>query len=184
MKRAAPKLKKARKAKKAGPPQTRLARSPSPGPAIDARSVTELVQTSRAEIEQLLKPSQVTYLSLFEYYEHESDDPELWQCCWLVCLLLRQAHAALLTHIVVPQKIFPSECADIAARCEAQQRWLKPTIHVLRSVIYVLVDRKVDHLDEMIPVLRKLERDIEEVVGALQQVMHRCHLLLGRRTAR
>ncbi len=184
MKRAAPKVKKGRKAKKAGPPQPGRARASSPGPTIDARSVTELVQTSRAKVEQLLKPSQVTYLSLFEYYEYESDDPELWQCCWLVCLLLRQAHSALLTHIVVPQKLFPSECADIAAGCEAQQRWLMPTIHVLRSVIYVLVDRKVDHLDEMIPALRKLERDIEEVVDALQRVIRRCHVLVKRRAAR
>jgi hypothetical protein len=99
-------------------------------------------------------------------------------------LLLRQAHSALLTHIVVPQKLFPSECADIAAGCEAQQRWLKPTIHVIRSVIYVLVDRKVDHLDEMIPALRKLERDIEEVVDALQRVIRRCHVLVKRRAAR
>ena len=184
MKRAAPKVKKGRKAKSTEPPQIRRAWASSLGPAIDAESVTELVQTSRAKVEQLLKPSQVTYLSLFEYYEHESDDPELWQCCWLVCLLLRQAHSALLTNIVVPQKLFPSECADIAAGCEAQQRWLKPTIHVLRSVIYVLVDRKGDHLDELIPALRKLERDIDEIIGALQQVLHRCHLLLGRRTAR
>src|SRR5688572_12620957 len=118
MKRAAPKLKKGCKTKNAGPPQPRRARASSTGPTIDARSVTELVQTSRAKVEQLLKPSQVTYLSLFEYYDYESDDPELWQCCWLVCLLLRQAHSALLTHIVVPQKLFPSECAEIAAGCE------------------------------------------------------------------
>jgi hypothetical protein len=67
MKRAAPKVKKGRKAKKAGPPEPGRARASSPGPTIDARSVTELVETSRAKVEQLLKPSQVTYLSLFEY---------------------------------------------------------------------------------------------------------------------
>jgi len=184
MKRVAPRVKNARKPKEAGRPETRPARAESPGPAIDARSITELVETSRAKIEQLLRPSQVIYLSLFEYYEHESDVPELWQCCWLVCLLLRQAHSTLLTNIVVPQNIFPRECADIATGCEAQQRWLKPTIHVLRSVIYVLVDRKADHLDEMIPALRKLERDIEEVIDALQRLIRCCHVLVRRRAAR
>jgi hypothetical protein len=184
MKRAVPRVKKGRKAKKVRPSQTTRARPPSPGPAIDARSVTDLVETCRAKVEKLLKPSQITYLSLFEYYDYEGDDPELWQCCWLVCLLLRQTYAALLPLDVAPRKIFPSECADIATGCEAQQRWLRPAIHVLRSIIFVLIDRKVDHLDEMISALRKLERDIDEVIGALQQVIHCCHLLVGRRAAR
>jgi hypothetical protein len=184
MKRAVPRVKKGRKAKRAGPSQTTHARTPSPGPAIDAKNITDLVETCRAKVEKLLKPSQVTYLSLFEYYDYEGDDPELWQCCWLVCLLLRQTHTALLAQNVVPQKIFPSECSDIATACEAQQRWLRPAIHVIRATIYVLVDRKVDHLDEMIPALRKMERDIDEVVGALKEVMHRSHLLVGRRAAR
>ena len=59
-----------------------------------------------------------------------------------------------------------------------------PTIHVLRTIVYVLFDRKVDHLDEMIPALRKLEREIEEVVDALQRVIRRCHVLVRRRAAR
>lgn len=184
MKRTVPRAKKSRKTNKAGPSQAPRTRASSPGPAIDAKSITDLVEASRDKVEKLLKPGQITYLSLFEYYNTEGDDPELWQCCWLVCLLVRQAHAALLPLNVAPQKIFPSECFDIAKGCEAQQRWLRPAIHVIRSIIYMLVDQKVDHLDEMIPALRKMERDIDEVVGSLQQVIHRCHLLVGRRAAR
>jgi hypothetical protein len=181
MKRAVPKVKKGRKATKTEPLRATRARSRSSTPTIDAKGITDLVETCRAKVEKLLKPAQITYLSVFEYYETEGDDPELWQCCWLVCLLLRQTHAALLTHDTVPQRIFPSECSDIGTKYEAQQRWLRPAPHVIRSVIYVLVDQEADHLEEMIPALRAMERDINELVSALHEVIQHCHQLVGRR---
>lgn len=183
MKRTAPKAKKGRKASKSRPSKNTRVRVSAPA-TFDAKSITDLVETSRAMVGKLIKSTEITYRSLFEYYDYEGDDPELWQCCRLVCQLLRQTEAALISLGITPRKIFPRECAEIAAGCEAQQQRLRPAIHVIRSIIYVLLDQKADQLDEILPALRDIESDLDEILGALEQVIQRCHQLVGQRAAR
>lgn len=184
MKRPVPKVKKGRKARKPGSSQNKHVRASARVASLEAKSITDLVETCRAKVAKLIKPTEITYRSLFEYYDYEGDDPELWQCCRLVCQLLRLTDVALISLGIIPHKIFPRECAEIAMRCEAQQRWLCPAMHVIRSVIYVLIDQEADQLDEILPTLRDIERDINEINGALEQVIQCCHQLIGQRSAR
>ncbi|WP_161828470.1 hypothetical protein [Steroidobacter agaridevorans] len=176
-------MKKDRKATRTDRSQRKRVRAAAPA-TFDAKSITDLVETCRTKVARLIKPTEITYRTLFEYYDYEGDDPELWQCCRLVCQLLKQTDAALIQFGITPHKIFPSECADIATGCEAQQRWLHPAIHVIRSVIYVLLDQKADRIDEVLPALRDMERDVNEIVGALGQVIKGCHQLVDQRAAR
>jgi hypothetical protein len=184
MKRGVPRAKKGRKATKAGPSQASRTRPPVPDRVSEAKSIADLVETCRAKVAKLFKPTEITYRALFEYDGDESDDLELWQCCRLAYQLLRQTHAALIPLGVAPYKSWPRERGKIATGCEAQQRWLGPAIHVIRAVIYVLVDRRPDHLGDMLPALRDLERGINDVIGTLEQVIQRCRPRAGRRVAR
>jgi hypothetical protein len=179
-----PRVKKGRKAMKTGPSQTPRARAPVPDPVSEAKRIAGLVEACRAKVAKLFKPTEITYRALFEYYGDESDDLELWQCCRLTYQLLRQTHTALIPFGGAPYQSWPRERGKIATGCEAQQRWLGPAIHVIRAVIYVLVDRKPVHLGEMLPALRHLERGINDVIGALEQVIQRCRPRAGRRGAR
>lgn len=183
MKRTPPRVKKGRKARKTDRSQSTRVRAGAPV-MVEAKSITDLVETCRAKVAKLIKPTEITYRTLFEYYDYEGDDPELWQCCRLVCQLLKQTDAALIQLGITPHKIFASECADIATRCEAQQRWLRPAIHVIRSTIYVLLDQKADQVDEILPDLRDIERELNGIIGALGQVIERCDQLVNRRAAR
>jgi hypothetical protein len=101
-----------------------------------------------------------------------------------VCQLLKQTDAALIQLGATPHKISASECADIATGCEAQQRWLRPAVHVIRSIIYVLLDQKADQVDEILPDLRDIERELNGIIGALGQVTERCHQLVNQRASR
>lgn len=184
MKRAVPKVEKGRRARKTGPSQTKPTRAPVPDPAFEAKSIADLVETCRAKVAKLIKPTEITYRALFEYDGDESDELELWQCCRLVYQLLRQTHAALIPLGVAPHQSWPRERGKIATGCEAQQRWLGPVIHVIRAVIYVLVDRRPDHLGDLLPALRDLERGINDVIGALEQVIQRCRPRARRGVAR
>lgn len=184
MKRAMPRVKKGRKATKSGPSQTPRPQAPVPDLVSEAMSIADLVDTRRAKVAKLFKPTEITYRALFEYYGDESDDLELWQCCWLTYQLLRQTHIALVPLGAAPYQSWPRDRGKIATGCEAQQRWLGPAIHVIRAVVYVLVDRKPVHLGEMLPALRHLERGISDVIGALEQVIQRCRPRAGRRGAR
>lgn len=152
--------------------------------AFFAYLLLRAIETCRAKVAKLFKPTEITYRALFEYYGDESDDLELWQCCRLTYQLLRQTHTALIPLGAAPYQSWPRERGKIATGCEAQQRWLGPVIHVIRAVIYVLVDRKPVHLGEMLPALRHLERGINDVIGALEQVIQRCRPRAGRRGAR
>src|SRR5690606_4253145 len=140
MKRTPPRVKNARKARKAERSQSTRVRAGAPV-MVEAKSITDLVEACRANVAKLIKPTEVTYRALLEYYDYGGDDPELWQCCRLVCQLLKQTDAALIKLGITPHKIFASECADIATGFEAQQRWLRPAVHVIRSIIYVLLDQ-------------------------------------------
>ncbi|GFE79252.1 hypothetical protein GCM10011487_12520 [Steroidobacter agaridevorans] len=183
MKRTPPKAKKGRKSRKADRSQSKRVRASAPV-TVEAKSITDLVETCRAKVAKLIKPTEITYRTLFEYYDYEGDEPELWQCCRLVCQLLKQTDAALIQLGITPYKIFASECADIATGCEAQQRWLRPGIHVVRSIIYVLLDQKAGQIDEIVPQLRDLERELNGIIGALGQVIGHCHQLVNQRAAR
>lgn len=184
MKRAASGgVKKGRKSRKADRSQSKRARASAPV-TFEAKSITDLVETCHAKVAKLINPTEITYRTLFEYYDCEGDDPELWQCCRLVCQLLKQTDAALITFGNMPHKIFPRECAEVATVCEAQQRWLRPATHVIRSIIYALLDQNAEHVDEILPALRAIERDLNEIIGALGQVIQRCHQLVNQRAAR
>lgn len=183
MKRTPPRVRKGRKARKTGRSQNTRVRAGAPV-AVEAKSITDLVEACRANVAKLIKPTEIAYRSLFEYYDYEGDDPELWQCCRLVCQLLKQTDAVLIQLGITPHKIFPSECADIATGCEAQQRWLRPAVHVIRSIIYVLLDQKTDQVDEILPALRDMEREVNGILGALGQVIERCDQLVNQRAAR
>lgn len=184
MKRAASGgVKKGRKSRKADRSQSKRARASAPV-TFEAKSITDLVEACHAKVAKLIKPTEITYRTLFEYYDYEGDDPELWQCCRLVCQLLKQTESALIPLSTTPHKIFPSECADIATGCEAQQRWLRPAVHVIRSIIYVLLEQKADQINEVLPALRDMEREVNGIVGALGQVIQRCHQLVNQRAAR
>jgi hypothetical protein len=176
-------VKKGRKARKTDRSQSTRVRASAPA-TVEAKSITDLVEACRAKLGKLIKPTEVTYRWLFEYYDYEGDDPELWQCCRLVCQLLRQTDAALTSLGTTPPRIFPRECAEIATGCEMQQRWLRPAVHVIRSIIYVLLDQKADQVGEILPALRDIEREVNEIIGALGQVIQRCHQLVNQRAAR
>jgi hypothetical protein len=154
-------------------------------PAFDAIAVAEFIETCRAQIGSLAKLAGTISNALFEYYDYDGDEPELWQCCRLVCQVLAQAEAALMPLGVVSQDTPPLDRAkEIATGCETQRQWLRPAVHVVRATIHVLLDIKPAHEGELLPGLRDLEGGLLHVVDGLGRVIQRCPARIGRRAAR
>lgn len=153
-------------------------------PAFDAIAVAEFIETCRAQIGSLAKLAGTISNALFEYYDYEGDEPELWQCCRLVRQVLEQAEAALTPLGVVSHDTSPLvRATEIATGCEAQRQWLHAAVHVVRATIHVLLDIKPAHEGELLPGLRDLERGLLHVVDGLERVIQRCPARIGRRTA-
>lgn len=172
-----------------GPQNNRSARRWAGAPTVvsrfDAIAVAELIEAGRARVANLSDLAAVTARTLFELYDYESDDPELWQCCQLIRQVLKQTQAALIPLGIVSYDTAPlTRAEEIATGCEAQRRWLRPAVHVVRAIIHVLIDVKLDHHDELLPALRDLEGGIADVVVGLEKVIQRCPCRPGRRAAR
>lgn len=163
----------------------RPAGSASAASRFDAIAVAELIEVGRARVANLSELAGVTARTLFELYDYESDDPELWQCCQLIRQVLKQTHAALIPLGIVSHDTAPlTRALEIATGCEAQCQWLRPAVHVARATIHVLINVKLDHHDEVLPALRDLESGIADVVAGLEKIIQRCPCRPGRRAAR
>lgn len=187
MKRGTPKDGRRRKAAKPekGRSASRHAVTDAPASAFDAVGVAELIETCRAQVASLGKLAGTTSNALFEYYDYEEDEPELWQCCRLVRQVLRQVEAALMLLGIVSHDTPPLvRATEIAVGCEAQRQWLRPAVHVVRATIHVLLDVKPAHEGELLPGLRALEGGLLRVVDGLERVIQRCPAQIGRRSAR
>jgi hypothetical protein len=147
--------------------------------------VAELIEAGRARVANLSELAGVTARTLYELYDYESDDPELWQCCQLIRQVLKQTQVALMPLGIVSHDTAPLiRAEEIAVGCKAQRQWLQPAVHVVRATIHVLIDVKLDHQDEILPALRDLESGIADVVAGLEKVIQRCPCRPGWRAAR
>lgn len=162
----------------------RLASKP-PAAQFDAISVAEHIERCRAHVANLTELADVIARTLYELYDYDSGDPELWQCCHLIRRILNQAQSALISLGIVSREARPRDRAtEIASGCEAQRQWLRPAVHVIRATIHVLIDVKFDDHDEVLPALRDLESGLLSVVAALEGVGQCCAYQAGRRTRR
>lgn len=185
MKRIAPSAKKGRTGTKTDSSPPTSAPAPMVAPDIAAMSITDVIDACLGKVSKLISSTEITGRSLFEYYEYESDEPALCQCCELVNQLLEQARAALMPFGSVRDPAWPrAHAVETGLGCEEQRRWLHPAIQVIRSVIYVLVDGKIDHLDDVLPALRDIEQGLKEIIKDLEQVILRCLPRARRRVAR
>lgn len=152
---------------------------------FDAVAVAELVEAGRARVAHPSVLAGFAARTLFEVYDYESDDPELWQCCQLIRQVLKQAHLALIPLGIVSHDTAPrTRAEEIATGCEALRQWLRPTVHVVRATPHVLIDVKFDHHEEVLPALRDLERGLADVIAGLEKVIQRCPCGPDRRAAR
>ena len=141
----------------------------------DMLRVAELIEACRAHVSSLTTLAAISSRTLFECYEYDADEPELWQCCHLVRRVLKQAHVALVQFGCVSHESDPHVRAEeIAIGCEAQRQWLRPAVHVVRATIHVLLNAKPDLHDEVLPGLRDLESGLSNVVNELQRVIQCC----------
>lgn len=164
-----------------GPARRKRPRNPPP-PAprrssadFDPIKTAGLIEACRAHVASLAGLADNSMRTLFELYEHEGDEPELWQCCRLVCHVLKQTQAVFTTlGLVSPETESLAPPKEIAWVCETQRQWVRPTIHVIRATIHVLIDLKTDFLDEVLPALRSLEVGLSKVVSEIQDVIQCC----------
>lgn len=153
--------------------------------AFDAITVAEFIETSRAQIGSLAKLAGTISNALFEYYDYEGDEPELWLCCRLIRQVLEQVEAALRPLGDVSHDTPPLVTAmAIATGCEVQRQWLRPAAHVVRATIHVLLDIKPAHEGELLPGLRDLERGLLCIVDGLEHVIQLCPIRTARRAPR
>ena len=139
---------------------------------FDAAKVAEHIEGCRAHAENLAKMARISSHALFEYYDYDDDDPELWQCCRLVYQVLQQTQTALATLGAKTQEAEPhSHAQEIAMACDVERVSVRSTVHVMRATIHVLLDLKADFHDEVLPSLRVLEGGLSELVTELQCVI-------------
>lgn len=126
-------------------PAVRRAVTQVPAPAFDTFRVAELIEACRAHVARLTTLAAISSRTLFECYEYDADEPELWQCCHLVRRVLKQTQAALIQLGIVSHDVeLHVRAEEIAIGCEAQRQWLRPAVHVVRAIIHVLLDAKPD----------------------------------------
>lgn len=145
-------------------------------PSFDPLVASELIEACRAHLASVIELTDVTVLTLREFYEYEHDEPHLWQCCELVRQVLMQVQAALIPLGIVSHEEDPfTRAAEIAKGCDDQRRLLLcPSVHVIRASIHILRGVEPNDHDQGLPALRDLESGLTLIIAGLDRVIEAC----------
>jgi hypothetical protein len=125
----------------------------------DTLELPELIQLSQTQLSSVIGLMEITSEVLRQCYAYEPGEPELWQCCNLVCDLLKQARTSLTLEGVVTHQ------ATLL-----HQEWLRPSVHVIRVSLQILRGVKPNYQREVLPALRDLELGIVTTVELLDRM--------------
>lgn len=150
------------------------------GPDIEAARfdplvASELIEACGAHLASVIELTDVTVLTLREFYEYEHDEPHLWQCCELVRQVLMQVQAALIPLGIVSHEADQfTRAAEIAKGCDDQRRLLCPSVHVIRASIHILRGVEPNDHDQGLPALRDLESGLTLIIAGLDRASGAC----------